>query len=78
MYWLTVFWVVGCLAYIGFTAAVTFTTPVDFAYAFTLGQLFVWGAIWYAATWIWVRIALKREKKWFAAQAGNPTKKEEP
>jgi len=71
MYRLTVFWAVGAFLYMGISAAVTFTTPVDFAYAFTLGLLYIWGAAWYGATQLWVHKALLREKRWFAERAAG-------
>ncbi|KAG8847158.1 hypothetical protein FRB96_001676 [Tulasnella sp. 330] len=66
MYQLTVFWVIGCTVYVGISAAVVFTTDVDFAFAFTLGLVYIWGVIWYSITHIWVHYALKRERKWWA------------
>jgi len=68
MYKLTVFWVFGACVYVGVTAAVTFTTTVDFAYAYTLGQLFIWILVWIVLTWIWVHFALKWEHEWWAEQ----------
>jgi len=71
MYQLTVFWIVGSLVYVGITAAVTFTAPLDVAYVVTLSMLYVWGAVWWLITWEWCRFTLKREREWFAEHGGK-------
>ncbi|KAG8987012.1 hypothetical protein FRB94_002808 [Tulasnella sp. JGI-2019a] len=71
MYRLTIFWIIGCFLYVGISAAVVFTTKVDFAFAFTLGLVYIWGVIWYAVTHTWVDYALSRERKWWAERAST-------
>lgn len=53
------------VVYFGITAAVTWTTPLDFAFAWVLGQLFLWAAVGAAGNWVISRWGLARERKWW-------------
>ena len=64
---LTLFFVFATAVYAGITAAVTFKTSHRFAFAFVLGQFFVW-ALWTAfICWGITRSGLRKEREWWHA-----------
>ncbi|KZT28310.1 hypothetical protein NEOLEDRAFT_1145921 [Neolentinus lepideus HHB14362 ss-1] len=65
----TLFWAVGSMIYVGITAAVTWSTPFGFAFAFVLGQFFVWLLIWGILSVFLYSWGLKREGKWWRERA---------
>jgi len=71
MYQLTVFWSAGCFLFVGLTAAVTFTTSLDFAFAYVLVQIFVWGGLWFFLTWMYAKYSLDREYAWWKKNRGS-------
>ncbi|KAF8964249.1 hypothetical protein BDZ97DRAFT_1817186 [Flammula alnicola] len=62
---LTVYWTISAAVYCGVTAAVTWTTSLRFAFAWTLGQLFVWAGVSALGCRIIAKRSLKNERKWW-------------
>ena len=62
---LTIFWTISAMIYCGVTAAVSWSTPLNFAFAFTLGQLFVWARISALGCRILAKRGLKKERVWW-------------
>lgn len=62
---LTWYWIVMTCIYTGVTAAVTWATPTNFAFAFVLGQLFIWLGLASLGSWGIVHWGMKREKRWW-------------
>lgn len=67
----TLFWAVGCVIYVGVTAAVTWTATFGFAFGWVLGQFFVWLLVWAVASVFLYSYGLKRERRWWAERKGE-------
>lgn len=67
----TMFFTFAVAIYAGLTAAVTFSTPVSFAFGWVLGQLFLWAAFVALVSWFITRIGLRREKAWWDAKGAG-------
>lgn len=78
MWWQTFYWIVAGSVYVGATAAVAWTTSLDFAFAFVLGQFFVWFVIACFGSYVLGRWWNKREKQWWVEQHGTSAVKEKP
>ncbi|KAF9522578.1 hypothetical protein CPB83DRAFT_864229 [Crepidotus variabilis] len=65
---LTIYWVISSAVYCGATAAVTWTTPFRFAFGYTLGQLFIWGALSAVGCKLLARKGLRDERKWLQSR----------
>ncbi|OHF04201.1 hypothetical protein CORC01_00540 [Colletotrichum orchidophilum] len=62
---LTLFWIGGCSAFIGYVAAIIWNLEFERAFGTTLGVLFGWIIIWGVSARFWIEYALKREAKWW-------------
>ncbi|KAF8315424.1 hypothetical protein DL93DRAFT_2155295 [Clavulina sp. PMI_390] len=62
---LTYYWIIMTTLYTGITAAVTWAAPLNFAFGYILGQLFLWLAVASLGSWAMVHWGLKRERAWF-------------
>lgn len=71
MMYLTLYWTISAVIYCGVTAAVSWTTSLNFAFAWTLGQLFVWARISALGCHILSKRGLKKEREWWARE--HPT-----
>ncbi|TFK37733.1 hypothetical protein BDQ12DRAFT_723815 [Crucibulum laeve] len=75
---LTVYWTVAAVVYCGITAAVTWGSPLQFAFGWVLGQFFLWIGV-SAAGCVWiVKRGMRREREWWNEQkwkgtSGYPT-----
>ncbi|KAF8883762.1 hypothetical protein CPB84DRAFT_1789755 [Gymnopilus junonius] len=69
----TLFWVISSTVYIGATAAVTFNTPLNFAFGWTLGQLFIWAGVSAIICRMIVKISLKKEREWWEREKESRT-----
>jgi len=67
---LTWYWVLMTLVYTGVSAAVTWAAPLDFAFAWVLGQLFLWAIVAGLGCWWIVRRGLRAEEKWLRGRKG--------
>ena len=61
--YLTLWWILGVLIYIGCVSAVIWTLEFHYAFGLSLGILFSYIAIWAAVTAVWVNIEMKREHR---------------
>ncbi|TEA22120.1 hypothetical protein C8034_v006331 [Colletotrichum sidae] len=62
---LTLFWIGGCSAYLGYVAAIIWNVEFERAFGTTLGVLFGWIIIWAVSAKFWIDWAIKREEKWW-------------
>ena len=62
----TLWWTVGGVVFTGALAGITWGCDFNVAYGLSFGVLFIWIGAWAAATWVWVRWMLERERQWFA------------
>lgn len=62
---LNMFWIAGVAIYLGCVSAVIWKLPFEFAFGSSLGVLFFWVILWAILTYVWVRVALIREMKWY-------------
>lgn len=62
---LTLFWIFGVAIYLGCVSAVIWKLPFEFAFGSSLGVLFFWVILWAGLTWVWVKVALMREARWY-------------
>jgi len=71
---LTIFFALSTAVYVGITAAVVFSAPVQFAFGWVLGQLFMWAAWTAFICWVITRYGLIKERAWWNARRenGNP------
>ncbi|KAF8993044.1 hypothetical protein BDQ17DRAFT_1546223 [Cyathus striatus] len=64
---LTLYWTLSTLVYTGVIAAVTWASPLQFAFGWVLGQFFLWAGV-SALGCVWItRRGLRREWIWFEA-----------
>jgi len=75
---LTLYWTISAAVYCGVTAAVSWTTPLDFAFAWTLGQLFVWARVSAFGGKILANKGLRYERKWWAREMENKADQPDP
>ncbi|POS68982.1 hypothetical protein DHEL01_v212625 [Diaporthe helianthi] len=62
---LTVWWCSGIIVYIGCLSAIIWNTPFEVAFGLSLGLLFAFIISWSIMTYIYIQIALERERKWW-------------
>ncbi|KAH8883138.1 hypothetical protein GQ53DRAFT_732639 [Thozetella sp. PMI_491] len=62
---LTIWWIVGGTIYIGCLSAIIWNVEFSVAFGLTLGLLFGWIILWAICTYIYVQLALEREKNWW-------------
>lgn len=62
---LTIYWTVSAAFYCGVTAAVSWAAPLNFAFAWTLGQLFIWARLSALGCRILVKRGLREESVWW-------------
>ncbi|THU85657.1 hypothetical protein K435DRAFT_843182 [Dendrothele bispora CBS 962.96] len=63
---LTVYWVLMSAVYCGITAAVTWAAPLNFAFGWVLGQLFMWAFVSAVGCYFLSKRGLRREEAWWA------------
>ncbi|KAH9480396.1 hypothetical protein JR316_0006994 [Psilocybe cubensis] len=61
---LTIYWTISAVIYCGVTAAVSWATPLEFAFAWTLGQLFVWARLSALGCRVLSKRGLRKEREW--------------
>ncbi|KAF5373957.1 hypothetical protein D9758_000711 [Tetrapyrgos nigripes] len=64
----TVYWIFMAAVYCGITAAVTWATPLNFAFGWVLGQFFMWIFVSAFGCYFLARRGLARERAWWAAR----------
>lgn len=62
---ITIWWVSGIMTYIGCLSAVIWNNPFHIAFGLSLGVLFGFIIIWAVCTYIYVQLALEREREWW-------------
>ncbi len=62
---MTAYWATGGLIFIGVSAAFTFATSLNFAFAATLTWIPVWTLIWLIPAYLWIQHRLTQEKDSF-------------
>lgn len=62
---LTVWWCAGFMVYLGCLSAVIFNNPFHIAFGLSLGLLFAWIITWAVCTYVYVQLALEREREWW-------------
>lgn len=62
---ITLWWVAGIMVYIGCLSAVIWNNPFHIAFGLSLGVLFAFIIIWAICTYIYVQLALEREREWW-------------
>ncbi|KIK70102.1 hypothetical protein GYMLUDRAFT_236531 [Collybiopsis luxurians FD-317 M1] len=62
---LTVYWVICGAIYCGLTAAVTWGAPLNFAFGWVLGQLFIWAFLSFIGCRFLTRRGLERERAYW-------------
>lgn len=62
---LTVWWCSGIMVYIGCLSAIIWNTEFEVAFGLSLGVLFSFIISWAIMTYIYIQIALERERKWW-------------
>lgn len=62
---ITVWWVAGIMVYIGCLSAVIWRNPFHVAFGLSLGLLFAFIIIWAICTYVYIQIALEREREWW-------------
>ena len=65
---LTIYWTISSAVYCGITAAVSWTTPLGFAFAWTLSQLFVWAGVSTLGSIYLAKKGMRDERKWLREQ----------
>jgi len=68
MSYLTLYWGLSMLLYVGITAAVTWAAPFDFAFGWVLGQFFIWAAVSALGSWMLTKWCLAAERHWWSQQ----------
>lgn len=62
---LTIWWFAGIIVYIGCLSAVIWNNPFHIAFGLSLGLLFAWIIFWAICTYVYVQLALEREREWW-------------
>lgn len=62
---LTVWWISGFIVYLGCLSAVIWKNPFHIAFGLSLGLLFAFIITWAICTYIYVQLALEREREWW-------------
>lgn len=62
---LTIWWFAGFIVYIGCLSAVIWNNPFHIAFGLSLGVLFAWIILWAICTYVYVQLALERERQWW-------------
>lgn len=62
---LTVWWCSGIIVYIGCLSAIIWNTAFEVAFGLSLGLLFSFIISWSIMSYIYIQIALERERKWW-------------
>ncbi|KAF9474021.1 hypothetical protein BDN70DRAFT_345318 [Pholiota conissans] len=75
---LTLYWTLSAAIYCGATAAVSWSTSLNFAFAWTLGQLFVWARLSALGSHILTKRGLKKEREWWANEHPNEVREVTP
>lgn len=63
--YLTLWWELGVVVYIGCLSALIWLVPFHMAFGASLGLLFGWIASWAFGTWIYVNFEMNRQRKAF-------------
>lgn len=62
---ITVWWCAGIMVYIGCLSAVIWNNPFHIAFGLSLGVLFSFIILWAICTYVYIQIALEREREWW-------------
>lgn len=62
---LTIWWFSGFMVYIGCLSAVIWNNPFHIAFGLSFGVLFAWIILWAICTYVYVQLALEREREWW-------------
>ncbi|KAF8158455.1 hypothetical protein B0H34DRAFT_708927 [Crassisporium funariophilum] len=68
MYHLTIYWTVSSIIYCGVTAAISWGTPLRFAFGWVLGQLFVWAGVSALGCRLIAKKGLSDEHDWWSRE----------
>lgn len=71
---ITVWWVAGIMVYIGCLSAVIWNNPFHVAFGLSLGLLFSFIILWAICTYIYVQLALEREREWWLRKKSQAEK----
>ncbi|KAF9463463.1 hypothetical protein BDZ94DRAFT_612764 [Collybia nuda] len=74
---LTLYWTLQSVIYAAITAAVTWGSPLDFAFGWVLGQLFLWMGVSAFGCWLLVKRGRAEEKRWWAEKLAGDTRRRE-
>lgn len=72
---ITVWWAAGIMVYIGCLSAVIWNNPFHIAFGLSLGVLFSFIILWAICTYVYIQLALEREREWWIR---NKTQGEKP
>lgn len=72
---ITVWWVAGIMTYIGCLAAVIFNNPFHIAFGLSFGILFIFIISWAVCTYVFVQLALEREREWWLKKKAEGAEK---
>ncbi|KAL0949301.1 hypothetical protein HGRIS_009378 [Hohenbuehelia grisea] len=64
----TIYWTFCAVVYCGITAAVTWTSPLNFAFGWVLGQFFLWMGASAVGCVILTKRGLRQERRWWEAE----------
>lgn len=62
---ITLWWVAGIMVYIGCLSAVIWRNPFHVAFGLSLGLLFMFIILWAICTYVYIQLALERERIWW-------------
>lgn len=62
---ITLWWIAGILVYIGCLSAVIWNNPFHVAFGLSLGVLFAFIILWAITTYVYIQLALEREREWW-------------
>ncbi len=68
---LTIWWIAGGFIYLGCLSAIIWNIEFHVAFGLSLGLLFGWIILWATCTYVYVQLALEREKNWWSQARGR-------
>lgn len=72
---LTMWWFAGFMVYLGCLSAVIFNNPFHIAFGLSLGLLFSWIILWSICTYVFIQLALEREREWWIKKKSEDREK---
>lgn len=71
---ITLWWISGIMVYIGCLSAVIWRLPFSIAFGVSLGVLFSFIIIWAISTYVYIQLALERERTWWLKKKSRAEK----